>query len=302
MTDRLAFNIRPAGVGIIILQMSMALASSQPVELFVPDENHICYALKRIFKIDDGTMIISVGKTDQDNDVQSDELSAYVPYFHRNNIELFGKQYLTTRKKKFCVALAMHHGSGLGEDLKIKSMPYNKYATAEEYSEIFIMLVRAGYEVITMNTRELSIEHKILLMNEMCEFVIGYEGGLAHIAHLLRIPCIILPWKYNDMGYPGVEPGLTYEIHRFHVDRRTWFAKDGINEIMSWSPQQIDNIVNQLYNEQGNNIVFDSDVVFDAESLSIKKTSTGRDLTPRISQRDKDVIRRIVRHINPLKN
>jgi hypothetical protein len=128
--------------------------------------------------------------------------------------------------------------------------------------------------------RTFLVEQKIYQLNELCDFVIGYEGGLGHLAHVLGIPYFCLPWRLNDMGHLGVQPGLWYESHRFHPDRRTWFLHD-VEEFVGWNCQQLQHIIDRLYDQNGNNILFDPGTSMDPANLEIT-AGNGQDLTPRI--------------------
>jgi hypothetical protein len=249
---------------------------SRPVTAVVENADNLAYDFKRIFQIPDSQLTIESG-THGYTDLETDELCTYAPYFHSDNISLFGREYSTARKKKYCVTLAMHHGLGLQLS---GGMPYNKFATAEEYNLIFQHITDLGYDVVTMNQSAMSLEQKIYLLNEQSDFVIGYEGGLGHLAHVLRIPYLCLPWRLNDMGHPGVQPGLRFESHRFHPDRRTWFLKD-TEEFLGWDRQQLQHMIDQLYGQGGNNVLFDSSTVMDPATLKITG-GNGQDLTPRI--------------------
>ncbi len=271
-----AYRIRPQGLGIIATQLSFLLAMSRPVTAVVENADNLVYDFKRIFQIPDSHVNIESG-THGHADLETDELCTYAPYFHSDNISLFGREYSTARKKKSCVVLAMHHGHGLQLN---GGMPYNKFATAQEYNLVFQQLTDLGYDVITMNQSAMSLEQKIYMLNEQSDFVIGYEGGLGHLAHVLRIPYLCLPWRLNDMGHPGVQPGLWLEPHRFHPDRRTWFLKDA-EEFLSWDRRQLQHMIDQLYAQGGNNVLFDSDTVMDPDTLKIR-AGNGQDLTPRI--------------------
>ena len=279
MNDRVRCNIRPAGLGIIIIQLSFLLAMRRPVTAVVANADNLVYDFKRIFQIPDSILTIEQG-ADGYPDLESDELCTYAPYFFSNTITLFGQDFSTAKKKKPCVALAMHHGSGLGEDLPLKGMPFNKFATADEYHQIFAMLTGAGYDVIVMNHASIDVERKIFLINELCEFVVGYEGGIAQLAHVLKVPAIILPWKYNDMGHAPVYPGILYEPHRYHVDPKTYFL-NSVNELLNLSKHDLDHLVERLYNDGGNNILFDPGVTLNPNTLEIH-TASGLNLTPRI--------------------
>lgn len=279
MSDRIRCNIRPAGLGITIIQLSFLLAMRRPVTAVVANADNLVYDFKRIFKIPDSILTIEQG-TDGYPDLESDELCTYAPYFFSDRIALFGQDFSTARKKKPCVALAMHHGSGLGEDLPLKGMPFNKFATADEYRQIFDLLTQAGYDVIVINRPNINIEQKIFLLNELCEFVVGYEGGIAQLAHVLKVPTIILPWKYNDMGHDPVYPGILYEPHRYHVDSKTHFL-NSVDELLTLSKQDLGQLVECLYNDGGNNILFEPGVTLNPETLEIY-TANGLNLTPRI--------------------
>ena len=270
------YNIRPQGLGIIITQLSFVLAARQSSVAVVPNPDNIVYDLKRIFGIADDRIVIESG-TDGLPDLETDELCTYAPYFHSDTVNLFGHRYSTARKKKPCVALAMHHGTGLGDS---KIMPYNKFATADEYNQTFQKLTDSGYDVITMNQRGMTLEQKVYLLNELCDFVIGYEGGLHHLAHVLEIPCVVFPWHYNDAGGDPVYPGMYYETHRFQPDRRTWFLKT-VDEFLAWTPAELTTMIDRLHNQQGNNILFANGTTLDTVTLTIT-ASNGMDLTPRI--------------------
>ena len=250
-----------------------------PVTAVVANADNLVYNFKRIFQIPDSILTIEQG-TDGYPDLESDELCTYAPYFSSDVIKLFGQEFSTARKKKPCVALAMHHGTGLGEDMLLKRMPFNKFATAEEYNQIFNLLTKAGYDVLTMNRSDVSIEQKIYMINELCDFVVGYEGGIAQLAHVLKVPSIVLPWKYNDMGHEPSYPGIWYEPHRYHVDRRTHFL-NSIDELLSLSQQDLLALVEQLYNDGGNNVLFDPGVKLNPNTLEIYNKNH-LNLTPRI--------------------
>ena len=57
MSDILQYHMRPAGLGILIIELSVLLASNKIIHAFVPAEydcqSHMLYDFKRIFKIGD---------------------------------------------------------------------------------------------------------------------------------------------------------------------------------------------------------------------------------------------------------
>jgi len=277
--DSSAYSIRPNGLGIIITQLSFLLALGRPVRAVVANSNNLIYDFKRIFQIPDEHLVIESG-THGYPDLETDELCTYAPYFYSNYVKLFDQQYSTARKKKICVALAMHHNGGLTDPAEQYGMPYNKFATADDYNQIFQRLTELGYDVITMNQTGMTVEQKIYMLNELCDFVIGYEGGIGHLAHVLGIPYFCLPWRLNDMGHPGIQPGLWLESHRFHPDRRTWFLQS-VQEFLTWTDNDLKAMTDRLYNNGGNNVLFDSDTYIDPVTLKIRGRNN-IDLTPRV--------------------
>lgn len=273
------YQIRPYGLGIIITQISFILATQRPSVAVVTNADNIVYDLKRIFGIGDDRLTIESG-THGHPDLETDELCTYAPYFVADQIHVLGQTFTTARKKKPCVALAMHHPGGLGNETMGFGMPNNKFATAQEYQQIFSWLTTQGYDVITMNQNTVSLEQKIYMLNELCDMVIGYEGGLGHLAHVMQMPYIVLPWKLDHFGNPGEQPALWYEAHRFQPDQRTWFLKS-VEELLSWTRQDLEDMIDRLHNCGGNNILFEPGTAMDPDSRYIY-ASTGMDLTPRI--------------------
>lgn len=272
------YNVWPQGLGTIITQLSFLIATGEKTTAVVSNEDNIIFDLKRIFQIPDSVLTIEIGDNGHP-DLETDELCTFAPYISPDTISLFGSTFSTQRKKKPCVALSMHHGNGLGENLWPKIMPFNKYATADEYSQIFNQLTQFGYDVVVINSKDINIEQKIYLLNELCEFVIGYEGGLHHLAHCLKVPSIILPWKYNDIGEKPVYPGIYFETHRFHPDKKTYFLNT-VEDFLKLDQGQLNQIIEDLYNDRGNNILFDPKTFMIPETLEIY--NDGMNLTPRI--------------------
>jgi hypothetical protein len=75
----------------------------------------------------------------------------------------------------------------------------------------------------------------------MCDFVIGYEGGIAHLSHMLDTPTFILPWRINT-----ILPEL------LHLDKKTYFCQS-VNEVIGWSKFEVLEKVDQLTNKETNN-------------------------------------------------
>lgn len=306
MSDILQYHMRPAGLGILIIELSVLLASNKIIHAFVPAEydcqSHMLYDFKRIFKIGDDRLTI-ISKNDEVNDPASDDLmKTFVPYFTSDSVNLFGKEYPVGARNKPCIGLAMHHAGGnigndnydpLGENRTVKDFPHNKFATYDTYSRIIKLVTDAGYDVITFNSHRINIENKIFQMNNLCDCIIGYEGGAIQLAHTLKIPSIVLPWNAWYDGDTYWKDGTPWDrdriqSHKYHIDRRTYFLKSQ-EEIVGWDRNKLRSVIDQLYQELGNNVFFGKNIVLDKQSLTIDSFSE-RNMLPELSELTKAFI------------
>jgi len=282
MATILEYRMRPDGLGIIIIELSLLLATNKQIHAFVPSYNHMLYDFKRIFNISDDQLII-IQENNSVNDPASDDLmKSFVPYFSADTVRLFGRDYPVGLRNKPCIGLAMHHAGGLtdndnndplGEKREVKDFPYNKFASYETYSQIIKLVTDAGYDVITLNSSKSNVEHKSFLLNNLCDCIIGYEGGAAQLAHTLKVPSIILPWNSWVDGNTQWKDGSTWdpyrhEAHKYHIDRRTYFLHSQ-KEIVAWDRTKLKSIIDSLYNIQGNNFLFDNSVIVDKDTLTV---------------------------------
>lgn len=303
MTDRLVYHMRPEGLGIIIIELCVLLDTGRPVQAIVPKSTHMLYDFKRIFKISDDRLIITVDENSTNDIASCDRMKDFSPYFTADMVNLFGQDYPVGRRGKPCIGLAMHHGGGrinsedtdpLGETRTVKDFPYNKFATYETYSRIIKLVTDAGYDVITLNTHGLDLEHKIFLLNNLCDCVIGYEGGAIQLAHTLKVPAIVLPWMAWFDGWTTWRNGKAWdperiEAHSYHIDRKTYFPTSP-EEICSWDQEKLKAMIDSLYQDQGNNIFFTDRVSIDVENLVINHIKENRPLGT-LRQETQDFIR-----------
>jgi hypothetical protein len=202
------------------------------------------------------------GRTDHFPNI-SDYDKFFVPYLNVDNILYNGIYFPTGRKNKKYIAIACYQSTKNyvfrrhEYNNKILEWPYNRYYSIEDYSKIFELAKLSGYDVITLDNNETNFTEKIYMLNELCDCIIGYEGGLAHLAHILKIPSIILPWRslLDDKKINGQHAGLNNNCHFgyiMHLDKRTYFP-ESIQEVLTWSPEKLREIINNLHNEDGNN-------------------------------------------------
>ena len=97
--------------------------------------------------------------------------------------------------------------------------PYCKYHSANIKNQLI-----DRYNAIDLDSDSVSIGEKIKLLQQ-CRLVIAYDGGIAHLAHCLGIPVILLPWHHNAQGSTNTEWSWLY-TETLHMDKQTWFLYD----------------------------------------------------------------------------
>jgi hypothetical protein len=129
------------------------------------------------------------------------------------------------------------------------SFPFNRYHDTNVFAYICKIAKELDYDVISVDSFGLNLTEKINFLNNHCAAVIGYEGGMAHVAHTLDIPCVILP--------PRQKHGPPYT--QMHLDTRTYFLQD-IAELFSWNAEMLEKVIDDLTHHKGNNDFLDENM------------------------------------------
>jgi hypothetical protein len=257
---------------------------------------------KSVFNISDNQLVIE--QRDCENrlhDGLGDHAKILSPYIKPLQVNLFGKNFSTDKKNKPCIGIAMaksatelksliNHGSHANED--------SRYYDFSVYEKIIKLALGSGYDVITLNVNT-TLEEKVYQISQLCDCVIAYEGGVAHLAHCFDVPCIMLPWQNNFLDKPPDEsvqkiiygvPITTAEI--MHMDKSTYFLESAA-EILSWGSDDLYQTIENLYNKQGNNKLLTRDVI-----NSINNNKNGMDLFLKFGEADNDTRNIIVNNMS----
>lgn len=161
------------------------------------------------------------------------------------------------------------------EDPDSKHFPHHRYYTLEQYTSIIELLKSIGFEVITVDSHQFTLEQKVYILNEMCSCMIGYEGGLHHLAHLLQLPSIVLPWPNGQHN--------RFLEHILHMDTRTYFPTS-LDEVLSWNRSRFIDVIDSLCHRQGNNIFNNKEVAFLSDRFDMIAFDTGTHSTPQMAK------------------
>jgi hypothetical protein len=245
-------------MGDTLIAMSLFDSLNQPVNL-ITQVNSLYTKWKHIFSIGDQ---INITEDDYHAHYQDpphprflESFKVFSRYLQVDHVHLLGQNFTVGRRGKKGVAILINNGDHVKnteffdaiETVDPPEYPFVKFHRRSLYSTIIDLVQSAGYDPFIIDNKDISLENKIYVLNELCDFVIGYEGGMTHLAHVLRMPAIVLPWRVLPTEIPPTD--------FLHLDKRTYLVRD-TNEIQSWTPQHLTSLVDGLYNETGYNNIW----------------------------------------------
>jgi len=256
------YGLSRTGLGTTISILSMLVDSKQPIRLHASKDS-VAFEIKSIFGLPN-IELCEATNIQHDLVAKTRDRSKYFsPYLTSNTINVLGQKFQTRcRPKKGnlpCIGLALSQNGIKDVDFDNlgKVYPENRYPSMAVYTHVLNLILKSGYDVITIDSHGVSLEQKVYMMSQLCDAVIAYEGGAAHLAHMLDIPTIIFPWQYDLQGN---KLGINYIPHTHHVDKKTYFLSTQ-EEILSWGPKQLARTIRSLYKNKGNNFLFNDDIV-----------------------------------------
>ena len=171
---------------------------------------------------------------------------SFSPYIKHPNINV------TANKRYIAVALCSNTPYTLVKqhlDNGSTSFPFYRYHDTDVFAYICKIAKELDYDVISFDSHACNLTEKINFLNNHCAAVISYEGGMAHVAHTLDIPCVILP--------PSQKKGPPYT--QLHLDTQTYFLQD-IAELFSWNAEMLEKVIDDLTHHKGNNDFLDENM------------------------------------------
>jgi len=161
-----------------------------------------------------------------------------------------------TQSKKNVIVLTRYNGNvtqELESDIPNNVFPNNRYYSQSIYDHLTTIATLAGYKVIILNHVQMQLPELVEFLKSQCAAVIGYEGGIAHLAHVLQIPTITFPWHHQTNGEPLRDIfGTPNETHLFHLDQKTYIPNN-VDELLQWSPEYLRQMISSLEHGYGNN-------------------------------------------------
>jgi hypothetical protein len=251
-------NTHSVGLGDNLCLISLLANTKESIELHV-DNRHNTYdrlcQMKRIFMIPDDNITIIESDTNGDFKNTGWPLKLHTDYYRPKQVNVNGQILDTVTEKdgeKRCIALAAFYDNK-PEDNK-NEWPWCKHRDLGYWSKIFVYLKDLHYDVITVDRHMFDLENKIEAMVKNCKAIISYEGGMAHLAHMLNIPLLLVDWTY---------PAPSTNLDRFHCEfvhrSNTMYLLRDDDELFTWDGNQFDTVIHKLRNKATNNRLMNGD-------------------------------------------
>jgi hypothetical protein len=243
-------NEASVGLGDNLCLLS-ALANIPPIVDLQVDDRHDTYnrlaQYKRIFRIPDSQLKVTRSKFVQGNlNNVGWTIKLFSEYYRPTYVNVNGQSLKVkdNNSQKKCIAIAC------SSDLSgpANEWPWCRSRPTEFWGRLMAWVKEMEYEVITVDHAYHNLENKIELMVKNCRAIISYEGGMAHLAHMLDMPCFILDWNL---------PSPSTTLDRFHCEfvhmTNSVYIVRNDEELFKWNKNDFDTKIFALENGNGNN-------------------------------------------------
>ena len=241
-------NDHSVGLGDNLCLLSALANIPAPIELYVNNDYQTYDRLiqyKRIFRIPkDQLEIFPMEASGNFNNVGW-PVKFFTDYHKPQYVNLKNGIVKLDSSDKKCIAIAAQFDSNPEQ---ADQWPWCRGRPIEYWARIFAHVKQMGYDVITVDYPHRDLEDKIHMLAKHCRAIISYEGGMAHLAHMLKLPCFLVDWKLPS---PSTTLGQ-FHCEFVHKTNSVYILRDD-NEIFNWGRDQFDSRIFQLEQGKGNN-------------------------------------------------
>lgn len=246
-------NDHSVGLGDNLCLIS-ALANVPPgVDLYVNNDHDTFNRLnlyKRIFRISDSQLTINETDINGDFNNVGWPIKLFSEYYRSDYVNLKGKTYkASTPTEKKCIAVCC---SVETNSQTPNQWPWVRARHPEYWGKIFAWIKSIGYDVITVDNPYFDLEDKIEMLVRHCKAIISYEGGMAHLAHMLNLPCFIVDWNHPS---PSTTLGKLHCDFVHRTDSVHILRTD--DELFHWNHDTFNQRISELSAGKTNNTLLD---------------------------------------------
>ncbi len=243
-------NEHSVGLGDNLCLLSAMANIPDKVRLYTTNDHNTADRLKdyaRILRIPNYQLeIVETGMQGRFNNTGW-PLKLFTDYYRPPFVFANGQVLKTkTEEDKKCIALVGFYADKPANDNN--EWPWCKHKPIEYWAKIFAWLKSMDYEVITLDRAGFDLEKKIEVLVKHCKAVISYEGGMAHLSHMLSIPCFLIDWTL---------PSPSTTLNDFHCDfvhmsNSVYIVRDH-QELFNWDINYFNNKIDELNSKRTNN-------------------------------------------------
>lgn len=290
-------NTNSVGMGDLLCFVSLICSAPDPVEISVSNDHGtydtLC-TIKRVLNIPNYRFVVRLTNEPGNFPNYGWPLKLFSEYYKPPTVNIFDKELSVVGAKpsKGYIGLVCYNGSGnyMTDDRslmqwdhdrlvvasKANEWPQTRYRPISYYTRVFEYCKTHDYDVMVLDSGTTTFEEKVELIVKYCKAVIGFEGGIAHLSHMLGVPYFMLDWKWpnnstrlNDMHCEIV-----------HQSAHMYLLRDD-EELFAWDKNQLNQKIRQVELGFGNNRFCNGELNFklDPDILGNIQVIDGNDKT-----------------------
>lgn len=254
------------GLGDYLCMLSTWLDIPEPVEVYCDNREQQydrLVELQETFCIPASRLKI-INNPDHSGDFSGAwHVKIFSNYYNPSYVNVSGRRIRVNDpdRKKTYIGLSMYNGldvyldndynlirgSSINEGPNGSRVPQAKWRTINYYAKIFETCRKFGYDVITLDHPR-DFKFKVQTLVEQCDAVIAYEGGIAHLSHMLNIPCLMLDFRNpcHDSMYGS------FQAEYMHQSKSMYLMRND-QELFDMNKEQFSNLLASLKAGSGSN-------------------------------------------------
>jgi hypothetical protein len=251
-------NSNSVGLGDNVCLLSALANIPEQVDLYTTNDHNTfdrLTQLKKIFNIADSNIRIILSDTNGDFHNSGWPLKLFTEYYRPTHVKIHNKlQPARPYKDRPCVAIAGFFDTV--PDNSNNEWPWCKQRPLEYWARVFLWLKSMDYEVVTVDRHQFCLDDKIDLLVNKCKAIISYEGGMAHLSHMLRVPCFLIDWKLPS---PSTTLG-EFHCEFVHRTKNVYIVRND-EELFGWDRNAFESKVFDLTKEISNNRLVNNECI-----------------------------------------
>ena len=259
------------GLGDYLCLISLLCDVPDTVEVYCNNNWHTFDRLtdfKRVLNIPDSAFKLVQTESNGDFAVLGWPVKLFSKYYNPKSVMIRGQElsldYENTRDSKGYIGLVCYttnqsyvdtNGNYIEWDNNLEVnrgcnnvFPQTRLRPVDYYARVFEFIKTRRYDVITIDSMHTNFEDKVEMMAKHCKAIIGYEGGIAHLAHILNIPYFMLDWQHPcpNTIYGDLHCEIVHQSKCLHVLRHD-------EELFGWTAAEFDQKIYNVFSGYGNN-------------------------------------------------